>query len=81
MVDGSSVKQLIQVFWDISDPASRSREIAGLLEASTLGGCDSLIIITSDYEEEINVGAKNDTCCSCVENDVDSIMTTTFVSR
>ncbi len=47
--------KLIQVTWDMSDEAPRSREINGLLEASAVTGCKNLYIITYDSAEEIEV--------------------------
>lgn len=56
---GESVAQLIQVSWDISNPDTRQREVAGLLEASKATCCDELIIITKDEEAILNVKGKN----------------------
>lgn len=53
-----SVKELIQVTWDMSDAETRNREVAGLLEASKVTGCDSLTIITSDEESTITFNEK-----------------------
>jgi len=50
---GSDIDSLIQVTWDMSDTATREREIAGLLEASAATGCKHLLIITADSQEEI----------------------------
>lgn len=51
---GIDVIQLIQVCWSLSDRDTRSREIDGLLEASSATSCDNLLIITSDHSEEIS---------------------------
>lgn len=40
-------------WWDMTDPETRRREIAGLMEASRVTGCDRLIIITKDEEATI----------------------------
>ncbi|MCD8313864.1 MAG: ATP-binding protein [Bacteroidales bacterium] len=53
-----TVMQLIQVSWSISDSATCSREIAGLLEASTATGCGNLMIITADEEDIIRISDK-----------------------
>ncbi|MDE6770458.1 MAG: ATP-binding protein [Muribaculaceae bacterium] len=50
---GIAIHALYQVCWDISDPATRNREIRGLLEASKITGCPNLYIITSEQQEEI----------------------------
>lgn len=50
---GNDIVQLIQVTWVMIDEETRKREIKGLLEASHVTGCDNLIIITSDYSDEI----------------------------
>lgn len=50
---GIEIEKLIQVTWDMTNPETRRREIAGLLEASEATGCDNLYIITSDSQEEI----------------------------
>lgn len=49
---GEQVRELIQVTWDMTDPDTRKREIAGLLEASKMTGCDNLSIITAGEEEK-----------------------------
>ncbi|MDE6336779.1 MAG: DUF4143 domain-containing protein, partial [Muribaculaceae bacterium] len=52
---GMGIHALYQVCWDISDPATRNREIRGLLEASKITGCTNLYIITSEQQEEITL--------------------------
>lgn len=47
---GDSVVRLIQVTWDMTDEGTREREIAGILEASSATGCDSLLILTNGEE-------------------------------
>lgn len=42
----------------MSSPETRNREIAGLLEASEVTGCDKLTIVTNDEESEILDGGK-----------------------
>lgn len=53
-----SVIQLIQVTWSMADDETRKREIKGLLEASSVTGCDNLLIITDDEEKNIEVDGK-----------------------
>lgn len=53
-----AVSELLQVCWSISSPETRNREIAGLLEASEVTGCDNLTIVTNDEESEILDGGK-----------------------
>lgn len=50
---GIDIHRLIQVTWDMSDDATRRREINGLLEASEVTGCRDLYIITAYSSEEI----------------------------
>lgn len=45
--------ELIQVCYDLSDPKTRKREVAGLLRAAEDLACDNLIIFTWDEEDEI----------------------------
>lgn len=45
------VTQLIQVTWDMSDEETRTREVKGLLEASSITGCENLVIVTKEEEE------------------------------
>lgn len=52
------VMQLIQVTWSMADDETRKREIKGLLEASSVTGCDNLLIITDDEEKSIEVDGK-----------------------
>lgn len=52
---GVSIKQLIQVTWDMSDPQTYRREIAGIVEASAVTGCEDMTIITSDDDREIKL--------------------------
>ena len=42
------VTQLIQVTWTMADPATKEREINGLLEAAKVTGCANLTIVTFD---------------------------------
>ena len=52
---GTNTEQLIQVCWDISEKSTYDREVAGLIEASKALTCMNLIIITSDFEQQIEV--------------------------
>ena len=47
------VTALYQVTWNMSDSDTRTREINGLLEASSQTGCKNLYIITKDEEDII----------------------------
>jgi len=47
---GTRIKQLIQVCYDIEDFSTREREIKGLLKASKELKCKNLLCITWDYE-------------------------------
>ena len=53
-----NVVLLIQVSWSIADDETREREIKGLLEASSVTGCDNLLIITDDEKDSLNVEGK-----------------------
>ena len=57
MQHDAEVTQLIQVTWSMADEQTRRREIEGLQEASELTGCKSLLIITADEEETIQISA------------------------
>ncbi len=54
--NGARVRQLIQVCYNISDSETKKREIRALLKASKELKCNTLIVITWDYEkiEEIS---------------------------
>lgn len=52
---GIDIERLIQVTWDMSDEATRRREIDGLVEAADATGCRNLLIITADSREEIGL--------------------------
>lgn len=53
-----NVVLLIQVSWSIADDETREREIKGLLEASSVTGCDNLLIITDDEKNSLNIEGK-----------------------
>ena len=55
---GIEIISLIQVSWDISNPDTRERETAALLEASQATGCDNLMIITSDTSSTLTINEK-----------------------
>lgn len=46
-------ESLIQVCYDINDPDSYKREVRSLIKASDELGCDNLMILNKDSEEEI----------------------------
>ncbi|MCM1169941.1 MAG: ATP-binding protein [Bacteroides sp.] len=52
---GTDIHQLIQVCWSIDENESREREIKGLLEASSATGCNNMLLITAEQEEEIRM--------------------------
>jgi len=56
--DGKTVKELIQVCYDIDNFSTKEREIRALLSGSKELNCDNLLIITWDYEAEENVSGK-----------------------
>lgn len=56
--EGSKVKQLIQVCYDITSAKTRKREIDALIEASGELSCDNLTIITNVQKETIIVSGK-----------------------
>ena len=53
-----SVLQLIQVTWSMADKETREREVNGLLEASSVTGCDHLLVFTDDEEETFSAAGK-----------------------
>lgn len=53
-----SVLQLIQVTWSMADKETRERELNGLLEASSVTGCDHLLVLTDDEEETFSAAGK-----------------------
>lgn len=56
---GSNIEYLIQVCWDLTDLETKEREVRGLLEASEITGCQNLLIITADEENEIIKDGQN----------------------
>ena len=48
--DDTSIKELIQVCWDISKPNTKERELKALIKASKELKCKNLKVITWDYE-------------------------------
>ena len=50
--EGSKVKQLIQVCYDLQDEKTRKRELRALLKASKDLKCKDLLVITNDFEDE-----------------------------
>lgn len=49
----TSVRKLIQVCWNISNPRTLKREVSNLLKASHELGCNDLLIINEDVEDQI----------------------------
>lgn len=54
----TTVERLVQVSWDIAENETIKREIAGLLEASERLGCNDLLLITAEREEQIEKNGK-----------------------
>lgn len=50
----TSVKELIQVCWDMRDKETRDRELGGIREAAFSTGCSTMTIVTRDQEEVIH---------------------------
>ena len=50
---GLKVTELVQACWDMADPETERREIAGLKEASRATGCNNMTILTKDIEKII----------------------------
>jgi hypothetical protein len=59
---GLDIKQLIQVTYASSKDEIERREIKVLLKASELLNCKDLLIITWDYEDEIEANNKSIKC-------------------
>lgn len=55
---GDYIRELLQVTWDMSDADTREREIDGILEASSVTGCNAMTIVTTDEEAELRVKGK-----------------------
>lgn len=55
---GKTVKQIIQVSYDISRPKTYNREIKGLLHALEVTGCDNLLLITMYDEKQVQIDGK-----------------------
>ena len=53
--EGTRVKQLIQVCYDIGVPKTKDRELRALIKASRDLKCRNLLVITRDYESEETV--------------------------
>jgi hypothetical protein len=50
--EGSSIKQLVQVCYNIKDENTKKRELRALLHAGKELKCKSMFVITSEYEAE-----------------------------
>ncbi|MBO7546381.1 MAG: ATP-binding protein [Paludibacteraceae bacterium] len=53
IADGSRVKELIQVSYDVSSPKTRERELNGLRQTAKALRCNNLTLITFSSEEDI----------------------------
>lgn len=56
--ENNKAVQAVQVSYDISTPATRKREINGLLLAARKTGCDNLLLLTDHQYEDIEVQGK-----------------------
>ena len=52
----TDVRSLVQVTWNMSDDATRLREVAGLVEAAKALNCSDLTIVTRDEASELHEG-------------------------
>ncbi len=55
---GDYIRELLQVTWDMSDVDTRKREIDGIMEASSVTGCNAMTIVTADEEAELIINGK-----------------------
>ncbi len=55
--EGKKIKQLVQACYDLSNIATREREVSALLRGGAELKCKNLLIITSDYEAEEKRGS------------------------
>lgn len=53
--DGIKTTELLQIAYNVSDPAVKNREVRALLEAGEELGCKNLFVITWDDEEDLVV--------------------------
>jgi len=60
--EGAEVKQLIQVTYASGRDEIEKREFKSLVKASDEFGCKNLLLITWDYEDEINLDGKTIKC-------------------
>ena len=58
VTEGFSVKELIQVCYDVDDLNTKKREVKALLNASKETGCKNLYVITWDYDDVEVVDSK-----------------------
>jgi hypothetical protein len=57
--EGTKIRQLIQVCWDINEYKTKEREIKALLKANNELRCKDLLVITENYEAEEKIKAKS----------------------
>lgn len=50
--EGLKITLLIQVCYDVSQPATKKREVAALAKAARETGCNNLLVITWDHEKK-----------------------------
>lgn len=58
LFDRNKAELLVQSCYSMEDPDTRKREVEGILEAATYFGCDNLLILTAEEEEEISASGK-----------------------
>jgi len=59
---GTTIRQLIQVCWNVSDPATKDRELRSLTKAMDELSCSTGLLITEDYEGEEEFRSKTIQC-------------------
>lgn len=58
LFDRNKAEWLVQSCYSMEDPDTRKREVEGLIEASAHFGCNNLLILTFEEEQELNVSGK-----------------------
>lgn len=56
--EGSKINQLIQVSYDVEDYNTKERELKSLIKASKELKCNSLVVVTWDYDAEEKLSGK-----------------------
>ena len=58
--ESTTIKQLIQVCWDISEYRVKNREIKALIKGARELSCNNLLVITGDYEGKEKIASKGE---------------------